>query len=741
MIINHFRPALFVLAALLAAAAHGDTTKPLPPAFLDASDKVDLWLEEPVSAADLMGHVVVRCGARTDAVSGVDTLGDDMKPTAAPSRRVRLTLSRPIKPEELAQTMSVQYGDTAARPIFARDVLSEPAYCYTKEDLGAAYTPAKTTFKVWSPVASSADVLIFQSATGDMARRIPMQRGAAGVWSAAASGNMDGAFYQYRFRSYGAQRATPDIYGHAASPDLSRSMVVDLARTDPPGWRGSAGPRLRQPTDAVVYEMHIRDFTIDPASGVPPKLRGTYLGVVAPGTHLADGSAPTGLAYLKALGVTHVHLLPFQSINPTHAGGYNWGYETDLFNVPEPRYAARPSDPVGVIRDVKMMVQGLHHAKIGVVMDVVYNHTVPASGDSSPYWATVPYYYFRTNFQGDLLNESGVGNAVDDDHPMVRKFVIDSLRYWLREYKVDGFRFDLLGMFSPETVRAISTRLHQARPDILLYGEPWTGGGPTRFGKGAQRGTGVAVFNDNFRNTLRGDLNGDQAGFALGGGASFDALRTAIEGSPDFADAPTESMNYVSIHDDMTYLDKVLKTLPGASAETQQRALKLAGAMTLLSQGAPILEGGAEMGRTKSGVANSYNRGDEINQFDWARGRQFAGVSNYYAGLIALRRAHPIFRCATQNDVHRTLAFLPESAVPAQTIAFTLDGAPNGDHWRSALVIFHGSAAAAAITLPAGPWRLAVNSDHADLEGEQPSSKTLPLAPLSAYVLYQDRVK
>ncbi|MCW3059393.1 MAG: pulA [Capsulimonas sp.] len=727
-----------VLIYALTGAARAEGVDAPPPAFLDASDKVDLWMDRPMSSADMAGHITVKLGSATDAVSRIEAIDDAGQPTAAPSRRIQLTLVRPVTPSEIAGAMSAEFGDAPVRPIVARDVLSEPAYFYSGSDLGAAYTPSKTTFKVWSPVAAAAQVLIFRSAKGEVARRIPMIRGATGVWKAAVAGDLNEVYYQYRFTSYGVERATPDIYGHAASVDLKRSMVIDLTRTNPAEWSSNAGPRLGKATEAVVYEMHVRDFMVSPASGVPANLRGKYLGVTTPKTHLPNDSAPTGLAYLKMLGVTHVQILPFQGINPEHAGGYNWGYETDLFNVPEPRYATKPGNPAQVIREVKAMVAGLHQEQIGVVMDVVYNHTVPVSGDASPFWATVPYYYFRTNFQGDLLNESGVGNAVDDERPMVRKFIIDSLLYWMREYKIDGFRFDLLGMFAPETVRAISARLHQARPDVLLYGEPWTGGGPTRFGKGAQRGLGVAVFNDNFRNTLRGDLNGDRAGFALGGGASFDSLRTAITGSPEFTNSPQESINYVSIHDDMSYWDKVVKTLPGADLTTQKSAIKLSGAMVLLSQGVAVLEGGVEMGRTKSGVANSYNRGDEINQFDWTHGAQFADVSNYYKKLIAIRRAHPAFRCASAEDVQRTLAFLPESAVPAQTIAFTLDGAPRGDSWRKTLVIFHGAFTLATMTLPSGAWKLAVDGAQATTLGAQVTSQELTLAPLSAYVLYQE---
>ncbi len=813
--------------------------------FLDTADQITLGLDQPATAASLLGHVSVRCGAETISITKVEAVegqdgGDEvvlagtfqlaiggsnwntddsrtrMKQTAAGvyelqvrlprgsyeykitrggsfaenygagfqpgganialvvpadntvvlfrvdfnvhtlqtsldnpelrpspdqtqeamSRTQRLTLSRKLTPADIVRPLSLQFSDGTSRPIFARDVLSGPEYFYSGSDLGASYTRTGTTFKVWSPVSSAAELLLYKDAASGAFRQIPLHPGTAGVWSASVPGDLNGIYYQYRFTSYGAQHTAPDIYGRAASADLQRTMVVDLSRTNPAGFGTVPSPKLAQPTDAVVYEVHTRDFTSDPSSGLPPALRGTYLGLVTPGMKVPGTSQPTGLDYLRRLGITHLHVLPFQSIAPDNSKGYNWGYETKLFDVPEPRYALHPNDPTSVIREVKTMVMGLHQNHLGLVMDVVYNHTVPVSGDASPFWAAVPYYYIRTGPQGELLNESGVGNAMDDDHPMVRKFICDSLAYWVTQYHVDGFRFDLLAIFTPQTVRAISDTLHRLRPDILLYGEPWTGGGPTRFGKGSQRGLRVAVFNDNIRSVIRGDLNGGKAGFALGGGADPALLQLAISGSPDFTQAPTESMNYVSIHDDMTLWDKITKTLP-SDDKLDRQALKLAGAMVLLSQGVPILEGGAELGRTKQGQSNSYNLGDAVNHFDWARGRQFVDVSEYYSGLIAIRRSHPAFRNATAAAVRETVSFLPAASLPAKTAAFMLDGAPSGDTWRKTLVIFHGATTTDILTLPPGQWHLAASGDHAGTQGKVQSGPTLSLAPLSAFVLYQ----
>lgn len=657
-------------------------------------------------------------------------------PAAETGHVLHLTLARSLSPADIVRPLSLKLDGGAARPVFARDVLSGTQYFYSGSDLGPTYSHAQTTFKVWSPVSTDAALLLYPDASSSAAKRVPLTRSPAGVWSAAVPGDLNGTFYQYQFTSYGSQHTAADIYGRAASEDLSRSEVVDLSRTNPAGWATTPAPKLAAPTDAVVYEVHTRDFTIDPSSGVPDALRGKYLGLVASGAHVPGTGQPTGLDYLKRLGITHVHVLPFQSIASSRTPGYNWGYETELFDVPEPRYGVTPTNSPSVIRDVKTMVTGLHKAKLGLVMDVVYNHSVPAGGDASPFDATVPYYYFRTDAKGNLLNESGVGNAVDDDHPMVRKYICDSLAYWETQYHVDGFRFDLLAMFTPQTVTTISQTLHKLRPDVLLYGEPWTGGGPTRFGKGSQKGLRVAVFNDNIRTVIRGDLNGKVAGFALGGGADTAKLEASISGSPDFAQSPTEAMNYVSIHDDESLLDKITQTLPGNDAMDRQ-ALKLAGAMVLLSQGVPILEGGAEMGRTKGGSSNSYDKGDAINRFDWSRATQYADVSRYYGGLIALRRAHPAFQCSTAALVSQTVAFLPDSGLPTKTAAFALDGMATHDSWHKTLVIFHGATDNGTMTLPAGSWHQAVGGDKAGTTGALVSGSTLSLAPLSTYVLYQ----
>lgn len=668
-------------------------------------------------------------------------------PTApAPSDQkvsvVALKLERALTPEDITKFIELRIGDDLPRTVYIRDALDDRPYWYTGEDLGSRYTKTATSFKLWTPVAASVELFLFDNAVDGPTSILDMKREPHGVWSLNLKGDLHGKYYQYRIKSYNQTRVVADINSYAASPDSKRSMVVDLSRTDPQDWGKASAPSQTHPTDAVVYELHVRDFTIDPSSGVKPEWRGKYLGLAQSGTKVPGSAQKTGLDYLADLGVTDVHLLPIQNFNPANSQTYNWGYETNLFNVPEEQYSTTPGNPANTIKEVKTMIHAMHSAKLRVVMDVVYNHTMPAGGENSAFWETVPYYYFRTNDRGDLLNESGVGNAVNDERPMVKKYIRDSLKYWVREYHVNGFRFDLVGMFTKATVQNLTTELRKIRPDLVLYGEPWTGGGPVRFGKGSQRGTGFAVFNDNIRSAIRGDLDGTQPGFAMGGLVSTTALKKGLVGSftyssdiADFTDGPVETINYVSAHDNLTLWDKVEKAMPDATLEMRARAVKLSGAIVLVSQGIPFLEGGPEMGRTKGGNRNTYNAGDAFNKYDWTRGTQFQSVYAYYKGLIAIRKANPSFRLSSASDVQRALKFLPDSSLPTATVGFTLEGVQGP--WKRTLVILHGSRNVDQTQLPPGTWQVAANGDRAGLSSLGTVSGTLKLEPLSAYILYQ----
>ncbi len=646
----------------------------------------------------------------------------------------KFQIAEPISPKDITKNMFLHIGSDAPRRIFAREVLSGADYIYEGHDLGVVCTEGSSTFKVWSPVASKVKIQVGT----DNTRLVSLVRGEKGVWSITMIGDWHGQKYQYQFYSYGQWHRAPDIYCYAATPDGQSSVAINPNRVALKDWPPLPAPR-RSAVDAIIYETHVRDLTVHPSSGVRADWRGKYLGLSQRGTTAPGTAQKTALDYLVNLGVTDIHLLPFQNFNPGNSKVYNWGYETNLFNMPEEQYATKPDDPIAPIMETKHMVAAMHKANLRVVLDVVYNHTVPSEGPGSAFEQSVPYYYFRTNDQGRNLNESGVGNAMNDERPMARKYIKESLAYWAKEYKIDGFRFDLMGMFVPETMQAIAKKLRAIRPDILIYGEPWTGGGPTRFAKGAQRGLHIGVFNDQIRDAIRGEVDGAGKGFSSGGG-NLDQLKLGLVGSIDysdqlrsFAENPDEAINYVSAHDNMCLVDKLALSVP---KDLVPAAVKFAGACVLLSQGVPFLEGGAELGRTKGGSRNSYNLGDSANQFRWDLAPRWQSVQEYYRGLIAVRKGQPLFRLASAQEIRSSMKFLSQSTLPANTIAFTLTGNQT-QGWQKILVVLHGSTSAATIKLPDGPWQVAVDGANAKNARLYTVTSELPLKPLSAYVLFK----
>lgn len=590
--------------------------------------------------------------------------------SAAPAPKIgvanvfRVHLREQLPLAKIPSDIRISLSGGSWRPVYFRDVLNDPLLYPGTESLGSRFTPSQTLFKVWSPVSNSVDLELGS-------RTLPMQRSNRGLWMASIKGNLNGHRYRYRFHSYGEERIAPDVNCVAATRDGKWSVVTDLAQTNPHS-RLSARPPIIPPTKLSIYELHVRDFTIDRSSGVPAALRGKYLGMV----HV--GAQNTGLNYLKWLGINAVQIMPIQMFNPDHPDSYDWGYDTNLFNVPESRYSTRPDDPVTTIRETKSMIEGLHQAGIRVIMDVVYNHSVPSEVSLSAFWQTVPYYYFRTDAKGQVQNESGVGNALDDDHPIVRKYIRDSLCFWAKEYGVDGFRFDLLGMFRKDSVLDWKKALGAVSPGIFMYGEPWTGGGPLRFGKGDQRGTGVGVFNDNFRNAIRGELDGAAPGFAMGKSGSEAAVAKGLAGSlDDFASSPEETINYVSAHDNMTLWDKICLSMPNRSESERKQSLRLCGALVLAAQGVSFLEGGAELGRTKLGNNNSYNAGDRINAFDWDRAKSFMDVAESYRVMLRTRRDSKDLGLGTAADIRQKLRVQSAPGVLSLT-APQFEGAFNG---------------------------------------------------------------
>ncbi len=587
---------------------------------------------------------------------------------------------------------------------------------YPGDDLGAIYAPRSTTFRVFAPGALAVSVMLYSSAESAAGWEVPMNPDCDGTWLAVVPGDLSGVCYTYSVFHGGLAQEAVDPYARALTANGIRGVVVDLASTDPVGWADDTRPPLAAPTDAVIYEVHVRDFSISPDSGIA--LRGKYPGMGERATRSPKGEL-TGVDHLVELGVTHVHLLPimdFASVDELDPNGYNWGYDPAHFFVPEGSYSMDPRRAASRITEVKQMVQALHQAGLRVVLDVVYNHTY-ASEDSDLH-LLVPGYYHRADGMGGFANGSGCGNELATERPMVRKLIADSLKYWVREYHVDGFRFDLMALMDCDTMREIALKLQAIEPSLLLYGEPWAAG-PSglcqsrMFTKGRQRSTGIAMFNDSFRNAIRGDNDGSLPGYATGAaGCGREIAKGVVASIPysdqlsGFAAEPGECVNYVSCHDNLTLWDKIARSCPSESEEDRISMDLLAQAIVLTSQGIPFLEGGAELLRTKRGNRNSYRAGDRVNQFEWSRKSKYREVFDYYRGLIELRRAHPAFRMASAEQVRAGLRFLPG---PPNAVLFELDGGVSGDSWESIVVIYNANRHDVDVALPGrAAWTVVV---------------------------------
>lgn len=632
-------------------------------------------------------------------------------------------------------------------------------YVYPEEDLGATYSANATRLKLWAPSAKSVRVLLFAGPTGPPLSSIEMAADSHGVWSAKLDGDRHGQHYLYELTHVDADSGRSmtfrvnDPYARGCSRNSGRTLIYDPARTNPPDWDRDAFVELRHNTDAVIYELHVRDFTIASSSGVASEHRGKYLGLIESGTMNPDGES-TGLDHLVEMGVTHVHLLPVQDYpfgDETETAEtyswYDWGYGTMLFNTPEGSYA---SDPDGTVRqrEFKQMVQALHRKNIGVVLDVVYNHTA-ATGTAreSVFDKVFPHYFYRHDAAGNYTSASGCGNDVASQRPMARKFIVDSVKYWMTEYHVDGFRFDLMGLIDRETMLAVYREAKRINPNAIIYGEGWDMErllpAEQMMTQARVRGTGIAAFNDGIRDTVKGEIwNDETPGFVQGAGyrrgkATF-LLNIMGQSTGDGieVDSPIETVNYVSSHDDHCLWDKLCLSTPQVPESLRIQMDKLAIGIVLTSQGIPFLHAGDEFLRSKNLVKNSYNSNDpNVNPIDWQRKSKYRGVVDYCRGLIQLRKSHPAFRMTDRATVDRSIRFL--KTAPKHVVAFTLGEHANGDDWQRILVVYNGNREAKKVRV-AGTWHVVANAEHAGVESLGAVSDEILVAPCSLVVAYID---
>ncbi len=611
------------------------------------------------------------------------------------------------------------------------------------------YTPEKTTFTLWAPTAEEVELNLYEA--GVLQQTFAMQPAEACLWTLTREGDLQGVEYTFRVKVEGEWlQPTPGIFARAVTPNGERGVVIDLTKTNPEGWSEDQRPALTAAGEIAIYEMHYRDMTAHPSAGVSHP--GKYLGMAERGTKSPDGLA-TALDHLVELGVSHVHLLPtadFGSIDETVENNtqYNWGYEPQHFNVPEGTYSTNPADPAARIRELKTLIQAMHRAGLRVVLDVVYNHTTGV--ERCGFELTVPGYYYRFNPDGSFANGSGCGNETASEKAMMRKFMVESLEYWVKEYHVDGFRFDLMAIHDIETMNLIRERMSQIDPTILLYGEGWAAMNPAyeeselAFKRYTHRMAGVAAFSDDIRNALRGTLDCTQGGFIHGVAGNKEALKFGLAGGVEhpavahteaaWCAEPTQHISYVTCHDDHNLRDRLELLSPTATEAERLKMAKLAHVGVFTSQGLPFIFCGEEMYRSKLGEKNTYNLPDKYNAIDWGLKRQYGDLVAYVKGLIALRKAYPQFCLGNAELVREHLTFL-ENEQPS-ALGFRLS-APDSE--QVIYVLMNGEREAVQFAVPDGEYTLLADGEQVSTTGIATrtlrSGEGVTLAPIEACIL------
>ena len=629
----------------------------------------------------------------------------------------------------------------------------ENQYTYEGDDLGASWTKDKTTFRLWAPTAASVKVNLYESGTAgtdDLLEQLDMSADIQGTWIAEKSGDLNGVYYTYSVEVGGKTVEACDPYARTTGVNGQRAMVIDLRSTDPEGWENDADPHAGNSiTDAVIYELHVRDLSVDESSGIANK--GKFLGLIETGTTNSQG-VPTGLDHIKNLGVTHIHLLPsydYASVDESNLDTpqFNWGYDPQNYNVPEGSYSTDPYNGAVRVAEMKQMVQGLHNNGISVIMDVVYNHVYNA--DTFCFNQIVPLYFSRVSDSGVYSAGSGCGNDTASERSMVKKYIVDSVKYWADEYHIDGFRFDLVGLIDTETINAVIEEVHKTHPNVIFYGEGWTmstvmtkGGYTMTTQANSTEVPGFAFFSDTLRDCLRGSVfNNTERGYIAGIGGHTGTIAACFRGQPTWCKSPTQTINYASCHDNMSLYDRLTLSTPDASPEDRIRMNNLAAAIVMTSQGVPFFQAGEEMLRSKplgNGEFdhNSYSSPDSVNSLKWndLNSETYLDVYAYYQGLIAFRASHPALRMTDAAEVNEKIANL--TGLEFNVTGFHIAPGANGDN-SSIVAIFNPRSTATEVTLPEGQWDIYVNGTDAGTTILGSAEGTVTVEPISAMVLVQ----
>lgn len=622
------------------------------------------------------------------------------------------------------------------------------------------YSPIETKFTLWAPTAEEVRVLLYDSGNeGSAYQTLSLEMGEDGIWNTSIKEDLKGKFYTFNVKVNGKWLGdTPGIMAKAVEVNGKRAAVIDLRSTDPEGWANDVRPLLKDYADIIVYEMHHRDFSLDSVSGIRNK--GKFLALTELGTTTSQGEK-TGIDHLKELGVTHVHILPsydYASVDESKPdkAQYNWGYDPQNYNVPDGSYSTDPYKPDVRIKEFKQMVQALHKAGIRVVLDVVYNHTF--NTEESNFERTVPGYFYRQTKDGKPANGSGCGNETASDRAMMRKYMVESVLYWINEYHIDGFRFDLMGIHDIETMNEIRAAVDKIDPSIFIYGEGWAASAPQldqeelAMKANIYKMPRIAAFSDEMRDGLRGGWDDDRKGaFLIGQPGHEMSIKFGLVGAvkhpqvindsvnyskEPWALQPTQMISYVSCHDDMCLADRLKATMPDATDEERASLHKLAETFVFTSQGVPFIFAGDEMMRDKKGIHNSYNSPDSINTIDWRNKTIHHDVFDYVRELIALRKNHPAFRMGDADKVRQYMEFLPVEG--SNLVAFILKDNANGDSWKNIIVAFNSRKEPAKLSIPTGRYTIVCKDGKIKQSGMgQVSGNEIIVPARSAMIIHQ----
>jgi len=613
------------------------------------------------------------------------------------------------------------------------------------------YSPEATLFELWSPDAERVVLRLYKG--DDVVSKQEMQRAERGLWRATAEGDNKGLYYTFQVTIAGKELSeTAGIFARALDVNGNRGAIIDMRDTDPEGWSEDKTLEIA-PEDIVIYEMHYRDMTAHASAG--SSYPGKYIGMAQRGTRSPEGLA-TGIDHLVELGVTHVHLLPtadFGSIDESQPSEqYNWGYEPKNYNTPEGTYSTDPATPEVRIREFKSLVKAMHDAGLAVVLDVVYNHTTNTA--NCGFELTVPGYFYRMREDGTFADGSGCGNETASERPMMRKYMVESLEYWVKEYHIDGFRFDLMAIHDIETMNLIRSRLEEINPNILLYGEGWAAQAPLydesklAFKRYTHRMPGIGAFSDDIRNALRGTLDLSQGGFIHGVAGNKEALKLGIVGGivhPEvnhseaaWCQSPRQHISYVTCHDDHNLRDRLEHLSPNAPESELLQMVRLAQMGVFTSQGIPFIFCGEEMYRSKLGEKNTYNLPDKYNAIDWSLKSQYADLVAFHRGLIAMRKAHPAFSLGEAVAVRNHLRFIESDNEAA--VGFVLYDLKGIDSAESIVVLMNGSREAVEFDIPKATYKWIYDGENISSRGIgrlDASSGKIVVAPISGIILAQ----